>query len=95
MEERWNMDIRTARQHGLHRVDSKGQTTLFRLQPGHYRSKVHIPTRLAKMASACAEKLLILQNILQDCIDLQTKLWGTLEELEKTNSFIHQTGFNI
>ncbi|GFR76393.1 hypothetical protein ElyMa_005799400 [Elysia marginata] len=27
--------------------------------------------------------------------DLQTKLWGTIEEMEKNNSFIHQTGVTI
>ncbi|GFR81720.1 hypothetical protein ElyMa_002347100 [Elysia marginata] len=53
---------------------------------------------------SCGEAAETVEHVLQDCqnyrmhrqavwsspTDLQTKFWGTIEELEKTNSFIHQ-----
>ncbi|GFR86102.1 hypothetical protein ElyMa_000712100 [Elysia marginata] len=58
---------------------------------------------------SCGETAETVKHVLQDCqnyrmlrqavwsspTDLQTKLWDTIEELEKTNSFIHQMGVTI
>ncbi|GFR86327.1 hypothetical protein ElyMa_004196300 [Elysia marginata] len=57
----------------------------------------------------CGEAAKKVEHVLQDCqnhiilrqavwsspTDLQTKLWVTIEGLEKTNTFIHHTGVTI
>ncbi|GFS14526.1 hypothetical protein ElyMa_004909500 [Elysia marginata] len=96
------------RQDGLHQMDRKGQTTLFRLRTGHNRLKAHLykTYRIGHPDfCSCGEAAETVELVLQDYqnyrmlrqavwsspTDLQTKIWDTIEELEKTNSFIHQT----
>ncbi|GFS19346.1 retrovirus-related Pol polyprotein from type-1 retrotransposable element R1 2 [Elysia marginata] len=57
----------------------------------------------------CGEAAETVEHVVQDCqnyrklrqavwskpTDLQTKAWGTAEEMGKTNSFIHQMGVTI
>ena len=91
----------------ISRLNRKQHTTIFRLRTGHCRLNHHMhrikPAQTAQCA--CQTEMQTPEHILQSCPlyihqreetwpheeSLQTKLWGTLEELQLTCSFIEAT----
>ncbi|GFR87030.1 hypothetical protein ElyMa_002482400 [Elysia marginata] len=67
------------RQDGLHPMDRRGQTTLFRLPTGHDRLKAYMyKTYKLDWFDVCSMKLLNMKNIPQRLRKLQTTEGGNL-----------------
>ena len=92
-----------AEKDGIHQLERKGQVTIYRLRTGHCRLHKHMrklglcPTALCE----CGLGNQTPEHILQTCpkmtsrqhfwpepTTLQTKLWGTAEDLQKTADFV-------
>ena len=96
------------KQDGVYCLNRRGQTTVFRLRTGHNWLKYHIH-KIFKDLCSCGQAAETVQHVLQDCrlysnvrqsiwrerVDMHTKLYGPLPELEKTVAFIAQAGIGI
>ena len=95
----------------LHLLNRYEQTTIFRLRTGHCRLKSHLRRiGVADSAMCdCGDSIQSPEHVLQTCplhdqlrrdlwphpTDLNTKLWGTLEDLRRTARFTTASGIEV